>query len=1445
MISYFFFLIDLKHLGTFLNLAGARSSASFAANRRACLNAACSAFSAFLFDLNSDADLSQFEKACASVFEKLAIDRSIAKKWTDSEKYLSEFRDAKGMLGSVEMASFLQLENINLYGRYLLGSRSGAEMSKELAGNVRLFVSSGPSVQSRKYVSRGKILSLDDLKDLQSRLILVSSHDDRQANAVVTFSRGLDSAMRLATAVAALCLAGHVKYLKWSKTFHCSRPRMVEEMCNAAREIENDLERWREHIADVRSQWYYLNYFTTAQILVLARELGSVARNRLHAMSRDAFTLLECIKPDVVTKDVVVIINKVSVTSDESDSQRQILPEERYSSLLSLRHLPSLSSTTEAEIPEVFEISSCKPLVFNRYNEDYITLQTLGKFLNLLAITAPKLARRSIPTSHLKPGYPNLFVVPESDVFPTALFLYMRDSDLSLPSSQEALLCSSTTTVEAISLFWRRALNDPAHNRRIFCLIAADRLAYDVSYAAVEEFEKLSVGSRDDYCLAIICAFSDNEYRSCPYMASAFERDKRQAPICPDPEETQDYLRRQYSAKSSLRRAKRANFVDSEKSCVRVVYSTRAGVGKSHFVNRVAENSCLSQVTVPLYEFHANADAVVFLLRESCDDRRSSRLIHFDISPFVQRGLDDLLINLLLLGQLTDSRGQVWRKRPTDLYVLECTYPDSQERMVKKLAGSRWRHRKAISFLYYLPSLRCCSPAEVIQSPERNASFNLQEIPGQDYQRVFQYLTRYRRSENLDNFKFEAVSSRQSYAQTLSVLLEFCSIKNPSWSIIRHFTRFLSIQLDDCEKNLFCDVQVCGNTLQGLKAFVLKLMIIMSTDFSTPFLNDSVQIDDLNRYRARRNWEQSSHPYLFFNEDRQTMTIMGLRVTQNGQLIDSSSGETLDEQIMTPDLSQSLTRQGFDLASDYNQWPKSRLIDALCNVMGLSFSSRGDPDLTYELTVDNVVKIMAIRMRFRCGIPVVVMGETGCGKTRLIQYMCLLEAKQTGVNNLIVMKVHGGTTGADISIKVQQAEKQAMRNTRQSVNTVLFFDEANTTDAVGLIKEIMCDGRVNGRAIWGFGKRLHVIAACNPYRKHTESMIRKLESAGLGYRIRSSDTEDRLGTIPLRQLVYRVHPLPDSMKDLVWDFGQLNDKTEKKYIRRIVERHVEKLVEQRSQALIGVIAGVLAASQEFMRKEKDECSFVSLRDVERAMIVMIRIYELKSVLDPILKEQYEKGERSAGRFRRYSPLDSLTRALVLALAVGYQARLQDRTAFQETVVRFFKSPCRLQSAVHFRKEIDYCQNAFLDQLQLPPKIGRNHALKENVFMMVICIDLRIPLFLVGKPGSSKSLAKGVVADAMRGAHSQSPLFKCLKEVHMVSFQCSQLSAAEGIIDTFKECQAMQREQNPQRYVSCVVLDEVGLAEDSPKLPLKALHPLLDDGTTGAGVEEQGKLYCLL
>ena len=65
---------------------------------------------------------------------------------------------------------------------------------------------------------------------------------------------------------------------------------------------------------------------------------------------------------------------------------------------------------------------------------------------------------------------------------------------------------------------------------------------------------------------------------------------------------------------------------------------------------------------------------------------------------------------------------------------------------------------------------------------------------------------------------------------------------------------------------------------------------------------------------------------------------------------------------------------------------------------------------------------------------------------------------------------------------------------------------------------------------------------------------------------------------------------------------------------------------------------------------------------------------------------------------------------------------------------------------------------------------------------------------------------------------------------MFSYQCSQLSTALSINEVFDTARCFQQKQNTAAFVSVVVLDEIGLAEDSPQLPLKALHPLLEDGT---------------
>ena len=78
---------------------------------------------------------------------------------------------------------------------------------------------------------------------------------------------------------------------------------------------------------------------------------------------------------------------------------------------------------------------------------------------------------------------------------------------------------------------------------------------------------------------------------------------------------------------------------------------------------------------------------------------------------------------------------------------------------------------------------------------------------------------------------------------------------------------------------------------------------------------------------------------------------------------------------------------------------------------------------------------------------------------------------------------------------------------------------------------------------------------------------------------------------------------------------------------------------------------------------------------------------------------------------------------------------------------------------------------------LGPNIAKNAALRENVFMMTISVELRIPLFLVGKPGSSKSLAKSIVAASMHGRASEKDLLKQFKTVsllHYTSLLCNSI-----------------------------------------------------------------------
>ncbi|XP_026723294.1 E3 ubiquitin-protein ligase rnf213-alpha-like [Athene cunicularia] len=1067
-------------------------------------------------------------------------------------------------------------------------------------------------------------------------------------------------------------------------------------------------------------------------------------------------------------------------------------------------------------------------------SDKYIGLDVFGETLKRLAALESARVERSLPVGS-EEGKPLLILCKEEEMLPNMLLIYQHTAAAPLPSYDEVLVCTPDTEEEEVELLVRRALSPGSRDQKIYCLLGADKLNYKVSKQLESHFFRLvQSASVPNYRFVIFC----NAKAHNSYVITAFDTYKVTYSWHSE-EEIRSYLQGHLRVPIGTAPTAQA-FEEPRQQNVKFVFSEQAGMGKSLFVeNTLRKVRAQLGDKLPLHKtirlMESEVDFQFFVeelisIKESVSEIQPI-IFHIDVSPVVSKGLYRLLIDLCVLRHIQSPDGLVWKCKPSHLYLIEYLARGKGLSSTRKQEMSLEMEEK---FLNLFPTVECVSPQRVLELLEdpssvsptklREEQFDRTKLKSDVFQRSYQYLSRYKQNINLDHFTFTPGSIEGTERECLACLMEFCGRSSPSWTELSNFTHFLNFQLQKCEKSVFCSL-VVGAEFSGFKTFVVKFMIAMSKDFAMPSLNmsdESVPSKErkeadgvLEEYQLRRKWEQESHPYIVFHAEDDSMEFLGFHINPNLDAIDAYSQTVLERAVMTRSLYTTLALQNVPFNKKFETLPRNEQLEALCRVFGVKYLR--DPDPSYQLTLDNTMKMLAIHLRFQCGIPVIIMGETGCGKTKLVQFMCNLQRADRDLQNMLVVRVHGGTTSKTIQEKVRQAVALARTNEAHDVDTVLFFDEANTSEAIFAIKEVLCDHSVNGMRI--SSHRLKVVAACNPYKKHTQETIEKLEKAGLGYRVRSEDTPEKLGYIPLRQLVYRVQPLPPSLLPLVWDFGELNEKTQSLYIREIVKATVETDIPAGN---LDVFTAVISTSQKFLRERKDECRVASLRDIARCMKIVLWFYNRRDLLFHQIdeKRQCKKEEEE----EEEPTLSDAQRALVLSVGVCYYVSLESRQDYLEEVAKSFSV-----AASRLQQEIELCQEVFLDHLSLPKATACNNALRENIFMMVVCMDLRVPLFLVGKPGSSKSLSKTIAVDAMEGTLSRSPLFKRCKEIQLVSFQCSPHSKPEGIISTFRQCAQFQKGKNLDEFASVVLLDEIGLAEDSPDMPLKTLHPLLEDG----------------
>ncbi|CAG8515793.1 10695_t:CDS:10 [Dentiscutata erythropus] len=622
-----------------------------------------------------------------------------------------------------------------------------------------------------------------------------------------------------------------------------------------------------------------------------------------------------------------------------------------------------------------------------------------------------------------------------------------------------------------------------------------------------------------------------------------------------------------------------------------------------------------------------------------------------------------------------------------------------------------------------------------------------------------------------------------------------------TYRFLEIFVNVLADQLRRMSSSAFFRVEILKlmEADKNIRMTLLETLIEVSMEFATRSVN--LKKDQLKNLSEKNNkeisitnikhWEDSNHLLVFFLS----------------QSPDSICALYRDRNKVPKNVENLLRSQHFPANSNFvlDNYDNMSCEDILKKLECLARTTHDEREYApYALSADNLLKMALILLRSRANVPVVICGEAGCGKTSLIQFL-------SGVVNVKfkILNLHAGVTKEQILEFLFDAEVAA-----EEGEIWLFFDEINTCNHIGIIADLIAHRLLLGKEIH---KNIRLFAACNPYRFRQKA-----------------DTQAGLLTDRYEEknsLVYQVRPLPDQILDYVWDYGVLKPSNEKIYINIMIKKSQENLQE------VDLFTELLFASQEFVRAHEGVHS-VSLRDVKRAIIIFkffCKSFDERQKIAEKISEQNVRSKfmRIASDIKSYfeGGPNNVIKSYILALSLCYQVRFFDqelRYRYQERMCEIFEENGVEIDYKTFMEVVQGEQKDFMKRMTKPSMVAENFALLENVLAITVCILTRIPLFIIGAPGASKSLAIRLVSQSLRGNDSDDPYFRTLPQVYVVPHQGSSSSTSDGISTVFDKANNYQKGNSEEfPLITVVLLDEIGLAEKSPHNPLKVLHSLLE------------------
>ncbi|KAL4512113.1 hypothetical protein ABPG72_005115 [Tetrahymena utriculariae] len=461
------------------------------------------------------------------------------------------------------------------------------------------------------------------------------------------------------------------------------------------------------------------------------------------------------------------------------------------------------------------------------------------------------------------------------------------------------------------------------------------------------------------------------------------------------------------------------------------------------------------------------------------------------------------------------------------------------------------------------------------------------------------------------------------------------------------------------------------------------------------------------------------------------------------------------------------------------------------------------PDLSKILqekafTKDNTCKLIQIAFKIYSGVPLVIMGETGIGKTVNIQILSEIMRFK-----FEVLRLSAGTTIDQIIKFMKDIKNKYDANSK----IVIFFDEINTNQNIyGLLKEIFIEKTMNGKRINKNNQNIVCIAACNPY-EYIQKKEKNDFEAGLLTRFQLEKPQKA-------NLTYHVYPLPESMLPFVVNYGQLEEKVEEKNIYQMINKinFRSKLRKQNqfemdkkkefdhtinifSEEELKCIQQLIMTSQQFVHCKQKSSRSASLRDVSRTI----------KFIEFFMKDYFlKRGDKDTETQKQKS--------VILSLYLCYQIRLnsqKQREEYQEVIKH-------IQSKYAFFSNVN--QSSFFDKTI-------NEELDYFINQLKINFQKQIPLFITGEPGTSKTLSFALVINCFKGISSSSQFLQGFPSIKEFYIQGNLQTQSEEIRKAFQQAKDAQE----KGILPVVFFDEAGQAELSENNPNKVLHELLDEG----------------